>query len=345
MPKRLSTPIGVYPSQKTALLHMPLPGAVDMAYRTLGATGGAPWLVLHGGPGSGASPALWQAFNPEHHRVWMPDQRGSGASRPHGTLRGQHIRTLVADLERLRAVAQVPQWHVLGGSWGATLAMAYATQHPQAVASLVLRGSFTASMVDVSRLLGTMTCAPSRPARVPLNRVQPLLHRMSQLFRNGTPTPAQAGWGHRWQHAERQLALHGQWRAWLHSGGLPPTQRNALRQSWAQMKQAQRKNVVPGATATSGLWAKYRIQAHHLARRCRMRPGDWHHGLCALAQQGTPVTWIHGIFDAVCPPHRSLSSHAVLKARSASSEWTWAHAGHLGIEPDMLAALQQRLKP
>jgi proline iminopeptidase len=345
MPKRLSTPIGVYPSQKEALHRLPLPGAVDMAYRTLGGAGGAPWLVLHGGPGSGASPALWQAFNLERHRIWVPDQRGSGASRPRGTLRGQHIRTLVADLERLRTEAQVPQWHVLGGSWGATLAMAYATQHPQAVASLVVRGSFTASMVDVSRLLGAMTRATSRRPLVPLNQVQPLLHRLSQLFRNGTPTPAQTGWIHRWQNAERQLALHGQWRAWLHSNGLPPNQRNALRRSWAQLNRAQRKGRVLVAQPPSGLLAKYRIQAHHLARRCRLRPGDWHQGLCALAQQGTPVTWVHGIFDAVCPPDRSLHSHAVLKARSASSAWAWAHAGHLGIEPDMLRALQQSLKP
>ncbi len=314
-----------------------------MAYRALGTPQGSPWLVLHGGPGSGASAALWQAFDLDHHRIWVPDQRGSGASRPRGTLRGQHIDTLVADLERLRAAAHVPSWHVLGGSWGATLAMAYAAQHPHRVTSLVLRGTFTAGQRDVSRLLAVMTRGIQPPAQIPLNRVQPLLHRLSQLFRNGTPTPANTRWAERWQNAERQLALRGQWRAWLHSRGLPPIQRNALRRSWAQLQKTQRSARHQASAAAPTLLAKYRIQAHHLARHCRLRATDWQAALRVLAHHRLPVTWVHGSFDAVCSKEGGLRGHAFLTTHSSPTEWIGVHAGHLGTEPEMRKALRQTL--
>ena len=103
---------------------------------------GAPALVLHGGPGSGTSPRMRRFFDPAHWRIVMFDQRGCGRSTPNAELSGNTTWDLVADIERLRERLGIARWLVFGGSWGSTLALAYAQAHPDRVAALVLRGIF-----------------------------------------------------------------------------------------------------------------------------------------------------------------------------------------------------------
>ena len=97
---------------------------------------------LHGGPGSGCSAKHRQMFNPTVFRAILFDQRGAGRSTPHACLEENTTWDLVADLERIRQQLGITQWIVMGGSWGSTLALAYAQTHPQAVKALVLRGIF-----------------------------------------------------------------------------------------------------------------------------------------------------------------------------------------------------------
>ncbi len=104
---------------------------------------GKPAVFLHGGPGSGCSPKHRRLFDPDKYRVLLFDQRGCGRSRPHASLDNNTTWHLVADIERLRAVMGVEQWQVFGGSWGSTLALAYAETHPERVSELVVRGIFT----------------------------------------------------------------------------------------------------------------------------------------------------------------------------------------------------------
>ena len=104
---------------------------------------GKPAVFLHGGPGSGCSPKHRRLFDPDKYRVLLFDQRGCGRSRPHASLDNNTTWHLVADIERLRAVMGVEQWLVFGGSWGSTLALAYAETHPERVSELVVRGIFT----------------------------------------------------------------------------------------------------------------------------------------------------------------------------------------------------------
>ncbi|MDQ0324321.1 proline iminopeptidase [Rhodopseudomonas julia] len=104
---------------------------------------GKPAVFLHGGPGGGCSPAHRRLFDPERYRVLLFDQRGCGRSRPHAELEANTTWHLVEDIERLRAVMGVEEWLVFGGSWGSTLALAYAETHPERVTELVLRGIFT----------------------------------------------------------------------------------------------------------------------------------------------------------------------------------------------------------
>jgi proline iminopeptidase len=103
---------------------------------------GKPVVFLHGGPGGGTNPQMRRFFNPKHYRIVLFDQRGCGKSTPHASLEANTTWDLVADIEALRQHLGIARWQVFGGSWGSTLALAYAQRHPEAVTELVLRGIF-----------------------------------------------------------------------------------------------------------------------------------------------------------------------------------------------------------
>ncbi len=103
---------------------------------------GLPVVFLHGGPGAGCEPYHRRFFDPDVYRIVLFDQRGCGRSTPHAELAGNTTQALVADIERIRQHLGIERWLVFGGSWGSTLALAYAQTHPQRVAGLILRGIF-----------------------------------------------------------------------------------------------------------------------------------------------------------------------------------------------------------
>jgi proline iminopeptidase len=103
---------------------------------------GKPVVFLHGGPGGGTDARMRQFFDPTRYRIVLFDQRGCGKSRPHASLVDNTTWHLVADIEALREHLRIERWQVFGGSWGSTLALAYAQTHPERVTELVLRGIF-----------------------------------------------------------------------------------------------------------------------------------------------------------------------------------------------------------
>lgn len=105
---------------------------------------GVPLVHLHGGPGSKSKPKNRKNYNPEKFRIILYDQRGCGKSTPLGETRENTTQELVRDLEKIRKHLQIDKWVVSGGSWGSTLALAYAESHPKCVKYLILRGVFTA---------------------------------------------------------------------------------------------------------------------------------------------------------------------------------------------------------
>ncbi|HUQ53838.1 MAG TPA: prolyl aminopeptidase [Gammaproteobacteria bacterium] len=114
----------------------------EIYYEQCGNPTGKPALFVHGGPGGGGDVNARRFFDPAGYRIVVFDQRGSGRSRPHASLEANTTWHLVADMERLRGHLSVDRWLVFGGSWGSTLALAYAETHPGAVSELVLRGIF-----------------------------------------------------------------------------------------------------------------------------------------------------------------------------------------------------------
>jgi proline iminopeptidase len=111
-------------------------------YEQCGNPQGQPVVLLHGGPGAGCSAKMRRFHDPRRYRIVLFDQRGSGRSTPHADLVDNTTWDLVADIERLREHLGIDRWQVFGGSWGSTLALAYAQVHPQRTTALVLRGIF-----------------------------------------------------------------------------------------------------------------------------------------------------------------------------------------------------------
>lgn len=118
-----------------------------------GAPAGRPLLLLHGGPGSGFTPALRRFFDPARFRVIAFDQRGSGRSLPAGGIAHNDTALLIEDIVRLRNALGIDRWLVAGGSWGATLALAYAATEPEAIDGLLIRSVFLARPVDIAPVL------------------------------------------------------------------------------------------------------------------------------------------------------------------------------------------------
>ncbi len=115
----------------------------DIYYEQCGSPRGKPVLMVHGGPGGGSNPTMRRYHDPSVYRIVLFDQRGCGRSTPHACLEENTTWDLVADMERLRIHLGIERWQLCGGSWGSTLALAYAETHPDRVTELILRGIFT----------------------------------------------------------------------------------------------------------------------------------------------------------------------------------------------------------
>ncbi|SCB23579.1 alpha/beta fold hydrolase [Cupriavidus alkaliphilus] len=292
------------------VFHLRTPDAQRLHVRLSGPPHGEPWLVLHGGPGSGCAASMAAWFDPQRHRVAMPDQRGAGRSTPAGSLRRNNVGALLADLEQLRATLGIARWGVVGGSWGAALALAYAARYPHAVAALVLRGAFLTGRDDVLGLFapraGGGLLRRVAPAGERLPEARARLLTVSRLLQSGTTVQKRdtaAAW--------RRLELD----------------RLGLRDVAQRRRQSARERL---ATVR-----KYRIQAHYLRHRAGLGKPALLRAARNIAAHGLPVTLLHGSADAVCRPANALRlRHAMPAARLA-----WVDGGHLadGAMRDALA--------
>jgi proline iminopeptidase len=141
--------------------YLPVGGPHQIYYAQCGNPKGAPVVFLHGGPGAGASPVHRRFFDPKHYHIIVFDQRGAGRSKPLGEITDNTTLHLIADLEKLRSHLGIDRWVVFGGSWGSTLAIAYAEAHADRCKALVLRGIFLCRKSEIDWFLyGMRAFAP-----------------------------------------------------------------------------------------------------------------------------------------------------------------------------------------
>lgn len=129
--------------------HLDVGDGHSLYWELCGNPEGRPAVFLHGGPGAGCSPDHRRLFDPARYNILLFDQRGCGRSIPHASLEANTTWDLVADIERLREMLGIEQWLVFGGSWGSTLALAYAEAHPDRAGALILRGIFTMRQAEL----------------------------------------------------------------------------------------------------------------------------------------------------------------------------------------------------
>ncbi|KVL27693.1 alpha/beta fold hydrolase [Burkholderia sp. MSMB1835] len=283
--------------------------AHSIAFAVAGAAHGHPVVVLHGGPGSGSQAGILRLFDLACVRVVLVDQRGAGASAPRGGTRHNNTAQLIADLEAVRKQLGIARWGVVGGSWGAALALAYAGTHPERVTGVVLRGLFLTSPREVRGLFTTSRSRAPREwrrlrAAAGGGRPDRLLSRCAQRLRHG----ASAG-------GQRAVALA--WRAY----------ENAVLASARTRRSPVR--AIRSDQTVGRLIDKYRIQAHYLQHDCWLGERRVLALARRAAQAGVPLFAAHGMRDPVCP----VDNVERLARAAPDAEIECVKAGHLASEP------------
>ena len=280
-------------------------------WETCGNPQGKPALFLHGGPGGGCSTDNRRLFNPDTYRIVLFDQRGAGRSRPLGSLENNTTDHLIADIEALRTHLDVARWQVvLGGSWGATLALAYAQAHPQALKAIVLRGVFTARRREIDWLYG--------------DGARHLYPEAHAAFVNHLP-------------ADERGDIIGSYFRRLTCGD-EATEMSAAA-AWCGFEShlltlLPRGPVFSGGQASPHTRALARIEAHYFAHDAFMDEGQ----ILARAGrlQGIPGIIVQGRYDVVTPPVTAWELH---EAWPGSMLEIVPDAGHATVEPGVQRAL------
>ena len=283
-------------------------GGHEVYVEECGSADGMPVIVLHGGPGGGSSPMMRRFFDPAVYRAVLFDQRGCGRSRPHACVEANTTQDLIADIERIRELLGIERWVVFGGSWGATLALAYAQAHPDRAAHLVLRGVFLGTMAELQWFYGggAGRCHPERWARF------------------SAPIPED----------ERDNLIEA-YHARLFSGVFATETRYA--RLWAEWENALAtvETRAVGETPVDYARAFARLENHYFRHRCFL---DYDGQLLAEVgrMQGLAGTIVQGRLDMICPPGTAWALH---RAWPESELRMVPMAGHALSEPGITAEL------
>lgn len=291
---------------------LPVGDGHQLYVETWGKPAGEPVLVLHGGPGSGCSPRFRELYDPTRHYVVFFDQRGAGRSLPAGEIRANTTADLIADIEHLRRHLDIARWRVTGGSWGATLALAYAAAHREATSGVVVRSVFMPGAGNVAWFFEGL--AAVRP----------------EAWRRLAAALPEAGNG------DLLAALQAR----LNSADVTTARGAAL--AWTRYELAiagpSAPEVLPTAAELDRLVLKYRLQAHYLVAACFLDEAGFLDACASLSS--LPVTLIHGRFDLVCPPANAERIHACI---AGSRLVCIDNCGHEAFHPAMVAAWQDAL--
>jgi len=269
---------------------------------------GVPVVVLHGGPGGGSSPMMRRFFDPAHYRIVLFDQRGCGRSRPHASVEANTTQHLIHDIEAIRRTLGIGRWIVFGGSWGATLALAYAQTHPDRAGWLVLRGVFLGTRAELDWFYGGGA-----------GRFYPELW---SRFVEAIPP-------------EERGDLIGAYRQRLFSGVFAQESRYARLWSDWENALATVETRVFHDTPVDYARAFARLENHYFSNECFLeRDGQLLADLWKMA--GVRGTIVQGQLDMICPPVMAWQLH---RAWSGSTLRMVPMAGHALSEPGITAEL------
>ena len=286
-------------------------------WEACGRANGVPVVFLHGGPGGGCLPHHRRYFDPAFWRIVLVDQRGAGRSTPVAELAGNTTPALVADLERLRVHLRIDRWMVFGGSWGSTLALAYAEAHPQHCLGLVLRGIFLASPDEIDWFMHGMRNVFPEAWRafagfLPQSERADLLGGYYKRLTDPDP-------------AVHLPAAH----AWDRYEGACSTLLPAI-------------DPAPKFDSDAAALAIARIEAHYFVNDAFLANGAL---LADLARiRHLPCTIVQGRYDIVCPP---VTADALARAWPEAEYVVVPDAGHSVREPGItreLVAAVERMK-
>jgi proline iminopeptidase len=295
---------------------LPVGDGHEIHVETVGRADGIAAVYLHGGPGSGCQPDHRRLFDPERFHAVLFDQRGAGRSRPKGLREANSLPHLIADMEMIREKLGIERWLVVGGSWGATLALAYAQAHPQRVSGIVLRATFLGMR---SEMEGAFLES--------LPRFYPALHEdfLSLLPDDERARPLDAYWR---RILDADPAVHGPAaRAWQGTESI-----------LSEHAPGRTRLDLAALTSTRALPATPFMEAHYFAHDCFMQPGQ----LLANADKlkNIPGIVVQGRYDLLCPPS---TSHALKAAWSAAEIRIIEGAGHSLYDPGIRDALMKAI--
>jgi proline iminopeptidase len=288
--------------------HLDGEGGHSIYWETCGNPRGRPALFLHGGPGGGCSVDNRRLFDPRRYRTVLFDQRGCGRSRPLGKLEDNTTALLLSDIETLRRRLGIERWLVLGGSWGAALALAYAESLPQRVSALVLRGVFTARQAELRWLYqeGASFLFPEAwdafSGAIPAQQRADLLRAYHARLTCGDPAV--------------ELSAARSWCAWEH-------------EVMTLLPQ-----VAPPARDDAALRALARLETHYFVHNAFLTEGQLIERAHCL--DGIPGVIVQGRYDAVTPP---ITAWQLRRAWPQARLNIIADAGHASSEPSIQSAL------
>jgi proline iminopeptidase len=293
---------------------LPLDALHTMYWECSGNPQGIPVVFLHGGPGAGSSAKHRRLFDPKAYRIVVFDQRGAGRSTPLGELRDNSTPQLIADMEKLRAHLGIEKWLVFGGSWGSTLALAYAETRPERCLGLVLRGIFLCRPSEIDWFLyGLRTVFPEAweafAGYLPEAERGDLLSSYSKRLNDPNPAvhmPAARAWS-------------------LYEGSC-----STLLPSRDTVSYFSNEVVALGLA---------RIEAHYFTHDIFLPPNALLDNVHKL--RNIPAVIVQGRYDMVCP---LISAHELARAWPEAEYIVVPDAGHSVWEPGICAALIEALE-
>ncbi|EUC30073.1 hypothetical protein COCCADRAFT_28952 [Bipolaris zeicola 26-R-13] len=280
----------------------------ELYYQQYGKKGGKPVIYLHGGPGGNCSKSNTVFFNPSVYHVILLDQRGCGQSRPNASATANTTWDLVSDIEALRKHLSITKWHmVFGGSWGSTLALAYAQTHPTSVGSLVLRGIFTVRDLELR-----WTNHPGGASMLFPDRWDDFINFLPEEER----ADHIANYHKRLMSSDPAIShpAAAAWNTWEISISTLYPDPNA-------MKKLEEPEY---------LLAHARIEIHYFTNKAWLEDGQLLRKENVDRIRGIPTTIVQGRYDVVCPPITAWELH---KAWPESRLFFIDDAGHSVMEP------------